>query len=87
METTYTKEDKGITVMLDVRLDPGDTVREELEGALRGYPGVHSADFSPYVRRILKVRYDADAIKATDIGRFLHEALGAHESNTYIVGL
>jgi hypothetical protein len=43
--------------------------------------------FSPYVRRVLKVRYDTRAIKATDIGRVVHEALGGQGPNTYIFGM
>lgn len=78
---------EGVTVMLDVRLDPSDAVRAKLEGALKGRPGIHATDFSPYVRRVLKVRYDARAIKASDIGRVVHEALGAQGPNTYIFGM
>lgn len=77
----------GVTVMLDLRTHPGDELRARLEGALRDRPGIHSMDFSPYVRRIIRVNYDSDAIKAADIGRVVHETLGAHGPNTRIVGL
>lgn len=78
---------EGITVMLDVHLEPSDVVRARLENALKGTPGVHSMDFSPYVRRVMRVRYDNHAINATEIGRVVHSALGGQGSNTYIVGL
>lgn len=78
---------EGITVMLDVRLDPSDAVREKLESALKGRAGIRSADFSPYVRRVMKVQYDASAIKASEIGRVVHEALGSQGPNTYIFGM
>jgi hypothetical protein len=44
-------------------------------------------DFSPYVRRVMRVKYDTEAIKATEIGRVVHQVLGGQGSNTYIVGL
>jgi hypothetical protein len=44
-------------------------------------------DFSPYVRRIMRVSYDSDAIKAAEIGRVVHEAIGGQGPNTHIVGL
>ncbi len=78
---------EGVTVMLDVRLEPSDAVRARLEGALKGRPGIHAMDFSPYVRRVLKVRYDSRAIKASDIGHVVHEALGAQGPSTYIFGM
>jgi hypothetical protein len=78
---------EGITVMLDVRLDPSDAVRAKLEGALKGRAGIRSASFSPFVRRVMKVQYDASAIKASDIGRVVHEALGGQGPNTYIFGM
>ena len=78
---------EGVTVMLDVRSDPGADVRARLEDALRSRPGIRSMDFSPYVRRILRVSYDSDAIEAAEIGRVVHEALGGHGPNTHIVGL
>jgi hypothetical protein len=77
----------GITVMLDVRSDPSDQVRAALEAALKGRPGIRAMDYSPHVRRILQVRYDSDAIKAAEIGRLVHEALGGQGPNTHIVGL
>jgi hypothetical protein len=77
----------GVTVMLDVRLDPSDEVRARIEGALRNRPGIQSMDFSPYVRRVMRVRYDTAAIKATEIGRVVHQVLGGRGPNTYIVGL
>jgi hypothetical protein len=73
--------------MLDVRLNPSDAVRARLENALKGRPGIRATDFSPYVRRVLKVRYDTSAIKASEIGRVVHEALGGQGSNTYIFGM
>jgi hypothetical protein len=82
-----TMNSKGVTVMLDVRLDPSDAVRAKIEGALKGRPGVQSTDFSPYVRRVMKVRYDRSAIKAAEIGRVVHEVLGAQGPNTYIFGM
>jgi len=82
-----TMNSEGITVMLDVRLDPSDAVREKLESALKGQPGIRSADFSPYVRRVMKVKYDASAIKAAEIGRVVHQALGGQGPNTYIFGM
>lgn len=87
MNSTSQKQSDGITVMLDVRLDPTDVVRAKLEQALSGQPGIRSADFSPYVRRVMKVRYDASAIRASDIGRVVQQALGAEGPNTYIVGM
>jgi len=81
------QKEEGITVMVDVHIDPDDTVRNQLEVALRGHAGVRSADFSPYVRRVMKVRYDASAIKAAEIGRVVHEVLGAKGPSTYIVGM
>jgi hypothetical protein len=35
----------------------------------------------------MKVQYDTRAIKATDIGRVVHEALGGQGPNTYIFGM
>jgi len=81
------RKEEGITVMVDVHIDPSDAVRNQLQQALMQHTGVHSADFSPYVRRVMKVRYDAGSIKAADIGRVVHEALGAQGPNTYIVGM
>jgi hypothetical protein len=78
---------EGVTVMLDVRSDPSNDVRARLERALRGRPGIRSMDFSPYVRRIMQVSYDSDAIKAAEIGRVVHEAIGGQGPNTHIVGL
>ena len=78
---------EGVTVMLDVRSAPSDDLRARLEGALKNRPGIRSMDFSPYVRRILRVSYDNDAIKAAEIGRVVHEALGGQGPNTHIVGL
>lgn len=78
---------EGVTVMLDVRSDPSEALRERLLDALRGRLGIRSMDFSPYVRRIMRVNYDSDAIKAAEIGRVVHEALGGHGPNTHIVGL
>lgn len=78
---------EGVTVMLDVRSDPSAAVRARLEDALRGRPGIRSMDFSPYVRRIMRVSYDTDAIKAAEIGRVVHEALGGQGPNTHIIGL
>lgn len=78
---------EGVTVMLDVRSDPSHEVRARLEGALKNRPGIHSMDFSPYVRRIMRVSYDSAAIKAVEIGRVVHEALGGRGPNTHIVGL
>jgi hypothetical protein len=82
-----TMKSEGVTVMLDVRLDPSDGVRTRLESALKGRPGIRSIAFSPYVRRVMKVQYDTRAIKATDIGRVVHEALGGQGPNTYIFGM
>jgi hypothetical protein len=82
-----TMNSEGVTVMLDVRLNPSDNVRAKLESALKSRPGVRSIHFSPYVRRVLKVRYDTRAINATDIGRVVHEALGGQGPNTYIFGM
>jgi len=87
MQNAANRENEGIVVMLDVRLDPSDSVRSRLEQALSSQPGIHSADFSPYVRRVVKVRYDANAIKATDIGQVVHRVLNAQGPNTYIVGM
>jgi len=81
------RNEEGITVMVDVHIDPSDTVRNQLEQALSRQPGIRSADFSPYVRRVMKVRYDASTIKAAEIGRVVHEVLGAQGPNTYIVGM
>jgi hypothetical protein len=78
---------EGVTVMLDVRSDPSHDVRARLERALRDRPGIRSLDFSPYVRRIMRVSYDSDAIKAAEIGRVVHEVLGGQGPNTHIVGL
>ncbi|UCH52646.1 MAG: hypothetical protein JSW09_08530 [Pseudomonadota bacterium] len=78
---------EGVTVMLDVRLDPSDAVRAKIENALKGRPGVRSTDFSPYVRRVMKVQYDNSAINASEIGRVVHEVLGAQGPNTYIFGM
>lgn len=78
---------EGVTVMLDVHLEPSDDVRARLESALRNRPGIRSMDFSPYVRRVMRVQYDTAAIKATEIGRVVHQVLGGQGSNTYIVGL
>ena len=78
---------QDITVMLDVRQDPSDAVRDKLERELKGRPGIRSADFSPYVLRVMQVQYDASTIKASDIGRMVHAALGGQGPNTYIVGL
>jgi hypothetical protein len=78
---------EGVTVMLDVRSNPSDAVRARLENALKGRPGIRSMDFSPHVRRIMRVRYDSEAIKAAEIGRVVHEALGGQGPNTHIVGL
>jgi hypothetical protein len=78
---------EGVTVMLDVRLDPSDDVRARLEGALRNRTGIRSMDFSPYVRRVMRVQYDSTAIKATEIGRVVHQVLGGQGPNTYIFGL
>jgi len=78
---------EGVTVMLDVGSDPSDDLRARLEGALKNRPGIHSMDFSPHVRRMLRVSYDSDAIKAAEIGRVVHETLGGQGSNTHIVGL
>jgi hypothetical protein len=80
-----TKE--GVTVMLDVRSDPSAALRARLEEALKDRPGIRSIGFSPYVRRIMQVSYDSEAIKAADIGRVVHEALGGQGPNTRIVGL
>jgi len=87
MNSSHASQSEGITVMLDVRLDPSDAVRTKLEQALSGQPGIRSADFSPYVRRVMKVRYDASAIRASDIGRVVQQALGADAPNTFIVGM
>jgi hypothetical protein len=87
MSSANQNQSEGITVMLDVRLDPSDVVRAKLEQALSVQPGIRSADFSPYVRRVMKVRYDASAIRASDIGRVVQQALGADAPNTYIVGM
>jgi len=81
------QKEEGITVMVDVHIDPDDTVRNQLQDALRGQTGIHSADFSPYVRRVMKVRYDSTSIKAAEIGRMVHEVLGAKGPSTYIVGM
>jgi len=78
---------EGVTVMLDVRSAPSDELRARLEGALKNRPGIRSMDFSPHVRRIMRVSYDSDAIKAVEIGRVVHEALGGRGPNTHIVGL
>lgn len=78
---------EGATVLLDVRSDPGDELRARLERALKNRPGIRSMDFSPYVRRIMRVSYDRDAIKAIEIGRAVHEALGGQGPNTHIVDL
>jgi hypothetical protein len=78
---------EGVTVMLDVRSNPSDAVRARLENALKDRPGIRSMDFSPHVRRIMRVRYDSEAIKAAEIGRVVHEALGGQGPNTHIVGL
>jgi hypothetical protein len=78
---------EGVTVMLDVRSAPSDDLRAKLEGALKNRPGIRSMDFSPHVRRIMRVGYDSDAIKAAEIGRVVHEALGGQGSNRHIVGL
>jgi hypothetical protein len=78
---------EGVTVMLDVRSNPSEALRARLVDALKDHPGIRSMDFSPYVRRIMRVRYDSDAIKATEIGRVVHEALGGQGPNTRIVGL
>jgi hypothetical protein len=78
---------EGVTVMLDLRLDPSDELRVRLEDALRNRPGIRFMDFSPHVRRIMRVNYDSDAIKAAEIGRVVHAALGAQGPNTRIVGL
>lgn len=87
MKTAETSQNQGITVMLDVHLDPSDVVRKKLESAFVGHPGIRSADFSPYVRRVMRVNYDASAIKAVEIGRIVHEVLDAEGPNTYIVGM
>lgn len=87
MKTAETSQNQGITVMLDVHLQPSDEVRNKLENAFVGHPGIRSADFSPYVRRVMRVNYDAGAIKAVDIGRIVHEVLGSEGPNTYIVGM
>lgn len=78
---------EGVTVMLDVRSDPSDDLRARLQGALKNRPGIRSMDFSPHVRRIMRVSYDSDAIKAAEIGRVVHEALGGQGPNAHIVGL
>ena len=78
---------EGVTVMLDVRSAPSDDLRVRLEGALKNRPGIRSMDFSPHVRRIMRVNYDSDAIRAAEIGRVVHEALGGRGPNTHIVGL
>jgi len=87
MQNPEIRNNEGIVVMLDVRLDPSDSVRARLEQALSNQPGIHSADFSPYVRRVVKVRYDASTIKATEIGQVVHRVLDAQGPNTYIVGM
>jgi hypothetical protein len=79
--------DEGVTVMLDVRSAPSEALRARLESALKARPGIRSIDFSPHVRRIMRVNYDVDAIKAAEIGRVVHETLGGHGPNTHIVGL
>jgi hypothetical protein len=78
---------QGLTVMLDVRQHPSDAVRDKLQRVLMGRPGIRSADFSPYVPRVMQVQYDAGTIKASDIGRVVHAALGGQGPDTYIVGL
>ena len=80
-------KNEGVTVMLDVRSNPSDDLRARLEGAPMNRPGIRSMDFSPHARRIMRVRYDSDAIKAAEIGRVVHEALGGQGPNTHIVGL
>ena len=80
-------KDEGVTVMLDVRSNPSDVVRARLAEAVGGRPGIRFVDFSPHVRRIMRVRYDSDAIKAAEIGRVVHDALGGQGPNTHIVGL
>jgi hypothetical protein len=78
---------EGVTVMLDLRSDPSSELRARLESAIKNRPGIRSMDFSPYVRRIMRVCYDNDTIKAPEIGRLVHEALGDQGPNTHIVGL
>lgn len=78
---------EGVTVMLDMRSDPGEAERARLVDALKGHPGIRSMDFSPHVRRIMRVNYDVDAIKAVEIGRVVHAALGGQGSSARIVGL
>jgi len=78
---------EGVTMMFDVCSDPSDDLRARLEGALKSRPGIHSMDFSPHVRRIMRVCYDSDAIKASEIGRMIHQALGGQGPKTHIVGL
>jgi len=81
------RNEEGITVMVDVHIEPSDSVRARLEKALLSHSGIRSADFSPYVRRVMKVRYDASTIKAAEIGQVVHNVLGAQGPNTYIVGM
>lgn len=78
---------EDITVMLDVRAEPGDDLRARLEGALLQRRGIRSIEFSPHVRRILQVRYDSDAISAVEIGRVVHATLGGRGPRGNIVGL
>jgi hypothetical protein len=78
---------EGVTVMLDLRSAPSEALRERIKDALQGRPGIRFMDFSPHVRRIMQVNYDSDAIKAVEIGRAVHEALGDKGPNTHIVGL
>lgn len=81
------RNEEGITVMVDVHIEPSDTVRSRLEQALMRQSGIRSANFSPYVRRVMKVRYDASEIKAAEIGRVVREALGTQAPNTFIIGM
>lgn len=78
---------EGITVMLDLRSDPGDAARAALETTLGNRPGIRSARFSPFVRRVLTVQYDARAIRARDVGRMVDDALGVSRPNTRVVGM
>lgn len=78
---------EDMTVMLDVRAQPGDELRARLEDVLLQRRGIRSMEFSPHVRRILQVRYERDAISASEIGRVVHEALGGRGPRGNIVGL
>lgn len=77
---------EDMTVMLDVRAEPGNGLRARLEGALLDRAGIRSMEFSPHVRRIVQVRYDSDAISAAEIGRVVHAALGGRGPRGIIVG-